>query len=245
MALTLDLNKAESKLRLDLGKRGINPANIQMEVCLDLDVSGSYEDEHLDGSTQRLLERLTPLSMVLDPDKQQDLFTFSSGEASAHHVGMVTLANLDGFVRREVINRVPGWRGGTTYSYVLEMNLRHFGWLPQEQKRGFFGGSKPSAPVAKRRSLIIFNTDGTNDPRDNARTMQILRDSQARRDEVYFLFVGYANGGADLSFLKTIADEFSNTGLIIIRNLKAWCAQSDDQINQEILGDELIEWLKR
>ncbi len=256
MALSLDLNKAAGSLKLDLSKRGVDANGIQMEVCFDLDVSGSYRDEHSDGSTQRLIERLTPVSMVFDPDKQQDLFTFSNGEQHVHHVGMITLENLDGYVRKNVIDRVPGYGGGTTYSYVLERNLQHFGWLPSAQTPaapksrfgGLFGGSPKPAPQAtatKRRSLVIFNTDGENDSRDKDRTIRVLSDSQNRKDEVYFLFVGYANGGADLSFLQQIADRFDNTGLIIIRDINRWCAKSDAEINAEILGDELITWLKR
>jgi hypothetical protein len=252
MGLSLDLNKAESKLKLDLAKLGVNPA-VQMEVCFDLDVSGSYDDEHRDGQTQRLLERLVPLSMVFDPDKQMDVFTFSDGLRHVHHAGFITPATVDGFIKNVIIDRVPGYNGRTDYSYVLERNLEHFGWkeatAPAQKSGGFFSrltsspkAAAPTTPAAKRRSLVLFNTDGSND--DEPRTRQVLRDSQQRQDGVYFLFIAYANQGARFPFLQKIGDEFDNTGLITINNLNQWLNQSDEEINNQLLGDELVRWLK-
>ncbi|MGT2467575.1 hypothetical protein ACVOMV_25955 (plasmid) [Mesorhizobium atlanticum] len=71
--------------------------------------------------------------MVLDPDGQVDVFTFSGGRGNAHYVGTVTPEDSDNYIVRNVVGRVPGWGDGTTYSYVLEKALRHLGWLPQEQ----------------------------------------------------------------------------------------------------------------
>ena len=253
MALSLDLNKAAAKLSLDLTKKGVDMTQISAEVSFCLDVSGSYQDEQEDGSTQKLLERLVPWSMVLDPDKQMDVFTFSNGEENAHHAGMITPQTVDGFIRRSVIGRVPGYGGGTDYSYVLEKNLQHFGWLPKASAEapkkgmfgGLFGGSKPASQVAvaKRRSLVIFNTDGDNN--DKSRVTRVLEESERRGDLVYFLFIAYANGGGKFPFLQEIGDRFSNTGLVVINDINRWCAQPDDVINEQLIGDELVAWLKK
>lgn len=248
MTLQLDLNKSAQTLRLSLDKAGV-PPGIKAEVVFDLDVSGSFEHEHEEGTTSRLIARLVPFGMVLDPDGQMDVFTFSNGPDNVHHVGTVTPRDANDYVTRNVVDRVPGWKGGTSYSYVLERNLRHFGWLPQEAGGGgflsrFFG--RPVAPAAgsRKRSLVIFVTDGENEPSDHARTIQVLEDSEARGDQVYFLFVGACEHDVDFKLLRTVADRFRNTGVVIIRDLDGFVELSDEEMNARLLGPEVIEWLR-
>lgn len=250
MPLVVDLNKSERALRLSLQKHGIVTPP-QADLAFNLDVSGSFRDEHEDGLTQDLLSRLVPWGMVFDPDKKLDVFTFSDGREHVHHVGDITPATVDGYIQNRIIDRVPGWRGGTDYSYVLEKNLQHFGWLPKEQavpaSRSFFGFGRskpaPAAPVEKKRSIVIHVTDGDNS--DHERTEHVLAESEARGDQVYFLFIGISNQGGGFPFLKKIGDRFSNTGLVVIRDLRRWAAQDDDVINNELIGDELVQWLKK
>ena len=202
MALQLDLTKAAHALRVSLDKAGV-AADVQAELILDIDVSGSFEHEHEEGTTNQLVARLVPWGMVLDPDRAVDVFTFSHGPDSAHHVGTVTAKDAAGFVLDRIVGRVPGWSGGTDYSYVLERNLQHFGWLPAPAaKQGwisrFLGLSTPSAtPRARKRSIVIFITDGENS--DAVRTEAVLRASQDRGDDVYFLFMGACEHDVDFS----------------------------------------------
>ena len=83
-----------------------------------------------------------------------DVFSFSGGKDAAHYVGTVTPETSEVYVLDQIVGRVPGWNGGTTYSHVLERNLQHFGWLPFEvPQQGFFSrffGVRPQqapAPV--------------------------------------------------------------------------------------------------
>lgn len=248
--LSLDLNKSAASLRLDLQKAGIaSPPPV--DVGFDLDVSGSFDDEHRDGLTNDLLERLVPWGMVFDPDQQLDVFTFSNGERHAHHVGPVTPGTVTDFVRREIINKVPGYNGGTDYAPVLRKNLEHFGWLSASApaKSGglfgkmFGGGSSGSAPstATKRKSLIMFITDGDNS--DKPETDRILREMQERGDQVYIMFIAVSNQGGNFPFLQKVADAYDNTGLEIIRDVKAWVRQDDEAINRALITDELIAWL--
>lgn len=248
MALTLDLAKSAERLRLSLDKAGVAPA-VKAEIVFDLDVSGSFEHEHEEGTTSTLVERLVPYGMVLDPDGAIDVFTFSDGERSAHRVGTVTPATAANYVLDNVVDRVPGWKGGTTYSYVLERNLQHLGWLQRPEGLGglisrFFGAGRTAPPADQKRSIVIFVTDGENDPSDEARTIRVLEDSEARGDNVYFLFVGACEHSVDFRFLQDIARRFRNTGCVIIRDLDAWVQKSDDEIGAELLGPELVAWLK-
>lgn len=250
MPLHLDLQKSASALRLSLDKAGVRP-DIRAELIFDMDVSASFEHEHEEGTTGKLIARLVPYGMVLDPDGQMDVFTFSDGEGSVTHVGTVTPETSDDYIVRNVVDRVPGWNGGTTYSYVLERNLRHFGWLPQREETGlgalisrFLGRPREEGPGGRKRSIVVFVTDGENDPSDNGRTMDVLEASERRGDEVYFLFVGACEHNVDFAFLKTIAERFRNTGVVIIRDLDGFVELSDEEINARLLGPELIEWLR-
>lgn len=246
--LRLDLNKAAQKLRLSLDKAGVT-TDIRAELIFDIDVSGSFEHEHEEGTTSQLIERLVPYGMVLDPDGAMDVFTFSDGARSVYRVGTVTPSDSEGYLLRNAVEKVPGWNGGTQYSYVLERNLQHFGWLEREPGiiesiSRFFGGDAP-ANRDKKRSIVIFVTDGENHEDDEHRTMRVLGDSEARGDNVYFLFLGACEHNVEFKFLKDIAARFKNTGVVIIRDMEAFVELSDEELNRELLLPELIEWLKR
>jgi len=244
MALSLNLTKSAQSLRLSLEKSGV-VAPPQVDLAFVLDVSGSFDDEHTEGVTDALLARLVPWGMTFDPDRKLDVFTFSAGSGSAHRVGSVSADNYEGFVHQRIIGRVPGYGGGTDYSHVIELVLREFGWLAASG--GFlsrwFGGGAGAAPKARQRSLVIFVTDGENS--DPQRTAQVLEASQQRGDEVYFLFIGISNQGGDFPFLAQIAERFDNTGLTVIRDLRGFTRQGDEQLNAQLLQPELITWLKK
>lgn len=247
--LTLDLNKSAQRLRVSLDKAGIRP-DVKAELIFDIDVSGSFEHEHEEGRTSVLLERLVPYGMVLDPDGKMDVFTFSGGERSVYHVGVVTPDDAEGYLKRKIVDRVPGWGGGTTYSYVLERNLQHFGWLPQpERTQGFLSRffGRPVAeqtPAQKKRSIVMFVTDGENHESDEGRTVQVIEESQRRGDRVYFVFLGFCDTNPDFKFIRTIAERFDNTSAVIIQDLKGFIALSDEELNARLLGPELLAWLK-
>lgn len=260
--LTLNLDKSANTLKLALDKAGV-VATVKAETAAIIDVSGSFEHEHEEGTTSILIERLVPYCMVLDPDRKMDVFTFSAGEDSAHYVGVVTPEDARDYITRNIVEQVPGWNGGTTYSFVLERALEHFGWKECEeahrstQGAGFLSrlfGWSPSGQVhqhgaphthEKRRSLVLFITDGENDSRDEERTMRVLQESQQRDDQVYFLFIGACEDkGVTFEFVQKIARRFSNTGVVVIRDLEGFVAQSDEELNATLLGPELVEWLK-
>jgi len=255
MSLQLNLEKSKAKLILSLQKKGINTPPV-MDLGFDLDVSGSFDDEHRDGLTQQLLLRLVPWGMLFDPDQKMDVFTFSHTNNHAVYVGDITPKTCDKYIQNNIIDRVTGYNGGTDYSFVVRKNLQHFGWIEGGafepfRKKGFleslFGSApaKPAVAVTKKKTLIIFVTDGECQAHDQPRMRAVLAESQARKDEVYFLLIGISNQGVEFEFLKAISDEFANTGLVVINNLKSFVAKSDEEINEELISDELVEWLKK
>jgi hypothetical protein len=247
MTLQLNLQKAARTLRVSLDKAGVAP-DVKAELIFDMDVSGSFFHEHEEGTTSKLIARLVPYGMELDPDGQIDVFTFSDGRHNVHYVGTVTPEDCDNYIVRKVVGRVPGWNGGTDYSYVLERNLQHFGWLPTSEGGGFLSRflGRPKAPEfkARKRSIVIFVTDGENSTYDHVRAARILEESEQRGDQVYFLFVGACEHEVDFGFIRTVAERYKNTGVVIIRDLDAFVELSDEQLNAQLLGPELIAWLK-
>lgn len=240
----MDLDKGKEALRLSLVKKGVS-AVPAAELAFVLDVSGSFDSAHRSGITQTLLERLVPWAMVFDPDQKLDVFTFSSGPNAAHHTGEVEPGTVAGYIRKNILDTLH-YGGGTEYAPVLRAVLQNFGWeAKQAAKPGFLGrmfGGKAATGVAssRRRSIVLFVTDGDNG--DKREAMQLLEQSQNRGDEVYFLFIGIGGG---FHFLQEVADKFSNTGLVVIDDILRFVAKTDEEINDALIGDELIQWLKK
>lgn len=93
----------------------------------------------------------------------------------------------------------------------------------------------------KKRSIVIFVTDGENDSTDEGRTMRVLEESERRGDNVYFLFVGICEHNVDCKSLNAIADRFKSTGVVLIRDLEGFVEKSDEEISAELLLPNL--WL--
>lgn len=247
MALALNLEKSAKALVLSLEKAGIKVP--ELELGFGMDVSGSFDDEHQDGTTDALLTRLVPWGLTFDPDRKLDVFTFSDGAHSVQDVGAVDGNNYSGFVQREIIG-VKGYNGGTAYSHVIERFLTHFGWIDTVKKAGLFGklmGKKDEVITgARKRSLLIIATDGDNNEHgDKDRTRRVLRESEERGDQVYILFLGISNQGSTFPFLEDLGDEFSNTGFVAIQDLRKFIALSDEAINEHLISDELLKWLAK
>jgi hypothetical protein len=247
MALTLDLNKSQQALVLNLAKAGVSDPP-KVDVAFVLDVSGSFDDEHRQGVTNDLLTRLIPWAALFDPDQKMEVYTFSNGPRNVHHAADVSAKNYAGYVQREVIG-CPGYNGATDYSYVLERVLTDFGWTAEKPK-GFFarllGGGAASAPAPAaqpRPTLIFFVTDGES--ADEAKTTALLAASQARGDGVYFHFLGVSNQSAKFPYIERLGEQFGNVGFTAVNQVRRWVQQPDDAINQALISDELVAWLKK
>ena len=147
------------------------------------------------------------------------------------------------------MGRVPGRNGGTDCSHVLERNLHHFGWLPVPvAKQGWlsrFLGQTVEHPAKRprKRSITLFITDGEN--YDAVRTDEVLRASQQRGDDVYFLFMAACEHDVDCKVFTLVAHSYQNTGLVVIRDLAAFVDLSDDALNTKLLVPELIDWPRK
>ena len=73
-----DLTKAARALRVSLDNAAV-AADMQAELFIDIDVSGSFEHEHKEGPTNKRVARLLPWGMVLNLEQAVDVFTFGHG----------------------------------------------------------------------------------------------------------------------------------------------------------------------
>ncbi|MEA2701949.1 MAG: hypothetical protein QOE22_658 [Candidatus Parcubacteria bacterium] len=250
--MPVNLEKATESLGISLKKKGVLTLPT-VDVVFDFDVSGSYKDEHEDGLTEALMTRVFPWGLLLDPDKKMEVFTFSDGARHAHYVGDVTEATYLGYVKRNIINKVPGWCGYTDYAHVLRLNLQQLGYvgggktsdapLTMPAHIGWYKpGEKPATLdyLASRKSLIIFNTDGAND--DESETEALFEEMERKGYSVYVMFIGVSNQNEKFTFLKKLAKRFANCGLTIIRDMDAWVKKTDEEIADELITEELIAW---
>lgn len=256
MSFQLDLSKSAKTFRLMLDKAGVKP-DVIAELIILMDVSSSFEHEHEEGTTSTLIKRLVPVSIVLDPDKMIDVISFSNGPENVTYVGTVTENDCDDFVIDYIIDAVPGWNGGTTYSYAVEEALKRFGWLEcdHDHAEGWsrfwnrLTGNQPSPHRHERkRSIIFLVTDGENDPGDRwgdkQRTWQLLEESESRGDDLYVLFIG-ACEHQDFEWVQKVAARFSNTGIVMATDPEQFVELPDEQLLAKLLVPELVEWLKK
>lgn len=265
-SFVVNTQKSAEQFVLSMTKKGITDIPV-IEMSFLVDVSGSFDDEHRSGISSAFLARFVPWAMKLDPDKKIDVFTFSNGERNVQHVNFVTEQNFDNYIKREVVDKVKGYNGGTDYSYAIEASLREFGFLgsiesvqetvTETKKAGMFGrlmGKKDEVVQTtktvekevfkqKRRALCIVLTDGENS--DHERTVQVLQESQQRGDDVYYIFVGM-NSSSNVHFknITKLGDLFNNTGFVRVTDLKAFANQSDEDMNEKFLTDEFVQWMK-
>lgn len=249
----INLEKSAQNFRISLEKRGIVKMP-EMEMGVLLDVSGSFDDEHRDGLTNDLLTRLVPWGMTFDPDKKVDLFTFSNGAHSAYLVGSVDERNYANYIPKHVIDKVPGYKGGTHYSHVIRKALQHFGWIAGGEKPksgGFFGklfGGKQKEETGSsepRRAILFFITDGSIQKEDAAATSAVVAQADNEGYEVFIVMIGASNQQVDFSFPKTLDRNHRNVSFHTITDIKGFTRMSDDQINDFFLSDKLTAWLKK
>jgi hypothetical protein len=251
----VNLEKSAESFKVSLAKKGIIKMP-ELEVVAAIDVSGSFLGEHRAGLTGNFMTRIVPWGMTFDPDKKLDVFTFSDGPRHAYYVGAIEQSNYENFVEAEIVDNVPGWGGGTDYSYVLRMILGHFGWVAAQapcspnRKPGFlariFGGVKnqdSASTEAPRRAIVFFVTDGQSD--DPNETRKVIGDAERAGYETFFVMVGMSKQQRDFPLLRSLANSHGNVIFRKIDNIRDFNKMSDDDLNEFFLDDKLTAWLSR
>lgn len=208
--------------------------SVRAQVMMDLDVSGSAQHLFESGQMQDAFQRVLPIGIIFDDNKEIDVFTFQSGNAIHHVEENATQLNFEKYVDKQILRNpdVPLW-GGTDYAPVLKANLEAAGFY----KGGFFSGKKLQRySKSGMPAIIYFFTDGEN--YDQRATTQLLQDCQDAETQAYFMFVGIGN--ANFSYIEALGDKFDNTGFVNIRDLSKI---KDDTIYDLLLPEELCTWL--
>lgn len=211
------LKERENKVKISLEKKTNNP--ILCHVVLVLDVSGSMEHMFMSHKVQDIVERIVPISMRLDENKELDCYIFSSNYAQAH---IINLDNFDGYVDKEIIkskryNDVL-W-SGTQYSKVMQSIFNEY--------------SKKKLPT-----FVIMITDG--DCSDHRDTEDLVKKSS--NYPIFWQYVGV--GSARFDFLEKL----DNMQGRYVDNANFFQLNDISKISDEQLYDRLLNefpnWIK-
>lgn len=227
MRKKLEVQKKSETLGLVMQKRGLLTAPT-MRVGIDIDISGSMDDEINDGSVQKVLNQCLGVGFKFDDNQSIDVWTFNTG---SKYIGTCGINDYDDYVRAKGIRAT----GGTSYGPVLQDNVDFF--FGAQKKGGFLGfGSKEV--VDNTPALVLFITDGDNGDGYNgpARVVQAAADKP-----IYFMMVGINNQGVQFHTLKQLADDMPNVGFVKMNGFNL----SDEQLYEAIINQELVDWVKK
>lgn len=174
------------------------------QVVVAMDYSGSMRGEYINGTVQRLTEKLFPLALEFDDNSELDFYLFDTW---VKKLNAVTINNYSNYVEKNCT-----WSmGGTNYAPVLEKiykdKLHSTTW--------FFGlgsSTKISTPV-----YVIFITDGDNG--DHSATTQLIKDYSSKG--MFIQFIGI--GSASFDYLQKLDDMsgrvLDNVDFFQVRNI--------------------------
>lgn len=232
----IDLEKRAEKVRIVLEKRAIKSVP-PTRVGLALDISGSTHELYMSGVIQEVVNRLQAVAMRFDDNQELDMWSFAN---AFNRLESARPADCDGYVEKHILRNsaVTKWQG-TSYGPVMA-DILNFYFSAQVRKSGglfgMFGKTEKVAPVnADVPAMCLFVTDGANDDRRQA--AEILRRSQDKA--IYWQLVG-VGPAREFGFLNEMADELPNVGFVNLNSLNI----SDDQLYEQLLNDELCDWVK-
>lgn len=220
----LDLRKAKV---LDLQKKaGLETQKAQVVLCLDY--SGSMSSLYHYGEVQELVERILPLGLAFDDNGEVEFYLFEDGVSKVEP--NITLANVDGFIDREVMNG-KYQMGGTNYAPVIKRIVKDFS--ESESSGGFMGiGGTKTFLKSDLPTYVIFITDGENADHSEAEKAII----EASNTGIFFQFVGIGN--TSFNFLKKLdtmsGRNIDNANFFAVPNL---ATQTDDDLYAFLLGE--------
>lgn len=242
MSTTFNLEKEEEKVKFMLEKRDIK--NMIAAVALNIDVSGSMRSIFTSGTVQKALQRVLPVALNFDDNRNLDVNLFSEDDAE---IESVTEDNFATFVQDEILDEdLDLMWSGTKYAGAIKMNLEKYGLYKSKSKTGFFArltGSNTEKTLQSDTetgypAVVYMLTDGENS--DKSETENLFKQIEAANSNIYFLFIGI--GQERFSFIKSMADEFKNVGFVKADDLAE--TAEDDKMYDLLLPEELTQWLR-
>lgn len=234
MAISLDkvyeksekIGELSEKASISLEKFDLQ--NIQCQVALALDYSGSMRKFYKNGSMQRLCEKVLALSTRFDDDGEVQLFFF---DTVADYMGDVTLDNYDGY-----IDRVRDGRhmGRTNYAEAIRKILEEYN-MGQICRQADAGLQPRPMNAMKAPVFVVFLTDGSPDSKAQAKKM--LR--AASYAPMFLKFISI--GDEEIEFLQKLDDLDGR----YVDNANYHSIGDVDSLTDSELFDALLDELKQ
>ena len=255
--IVVDLSK-KVKIVADMMKIG----GVKAQVAVYLDGSGSTESGgcHLysDGTMQNTVNRIAAVALQFDDNGELDTAAFSNSVTEAP---VVTLNNVDGYVKRELLDKRRLAFGGTNFAPIITHAIEQYFDSNTAQavkasassvvgalKNVFGFGKKEAAPAAAPTSgngksksglpvYVIIITDGDNFD-ENATTALL---TQMQDKNIYWQFVGIGTA-TTFKYCNEVADALPNVGFFPIPDLNA---MKDMELYKKLMNPEFAEWMKK
>lgn len=208
----IDLTK---KVAITLEKKKIE--NVVASVVVVLDRSGSMNWQYQNGDVQRAMEKLLPIALMFDDDKELDTWVFAG---TAKNLSKITLDNISEYVE----NEASGWRW---------WNVGYTNNEPYVMKKIIDQYKKSKLPV-----YVIFISDGGIYKERAIKKLMISSSCYP----IFWQFVGI--GGMDYGILEEL-DEMEgrlvdNANFFSIDNINSL---SDENLYDKLLNEFPI-WIR-
>lgn len=243
----IDLTKKVEQV-LDLRKM----TNVQAQVCLAIDYSGSMDTLYKNGTVQGVVNRIFAIAVKFDDNQELDVLVFSDGVEKAASCDPDMFNN---YVYDHIIK--CGFRmGGTNYApFIRKVINDYFGnhvisKIQESSKsmmdsiKSFFGKKKVETittvesddkSISGYPIFVIVVTDGENF--DKTDTTALLNGMQNKN--VFFQFIGI--GEEKFAYLKQISTTLSNVGFF---NVKEISKIDDVELYEKLLNEKFCNFIK-
>lgn len=248
--IAFNLEKSTEVLQLSLIKKQVDEIK-PCQVHLEFDVSGSFDYEHRDGHTQKLLNRFVPFAMLFDKDKTLDGYVFAS---KAEKLEDINEQNYSNYVRDSIM-KSSIYNGGTQYCPIFKLMIDESGLQGVETetkvvaKSGFFSKllnlkTKVECIVPtgeKEKHLHFFITDG--EAFDQGKSRRLLENTI--KDNVFIVFISIYDekiGFLESSFGDKEYSSYLNFTHSELHNLEN---MSDEAMYDMLLNKNLVSWMNK
>ena len=204
------------KAQLSLEKKCLT--DVQAQVALVLDASGSMSQLYSRGEVQKVLDRILPLAIHFDDDGCLDSWAFAS---KPKQLETVSARNYMGYIARNDIMGIRGIGYGNNEPLVIEDIVKYY---------------RKSAN--RLPTYVVFISDGGI--YENAKIEKLLREAAAL--PIFWQFVGI--GGGNYGVLESLDDMAGR----VVDNCNFFSLDDLNQVGEQELYDRLLnefpQWLR-
>ncbi len=200
------------KAQISLEKKKLG--DVQAQVALVLDASGSMFHQYFDGTVQKVIERILPLAVHFDDDGALDCWGFG---CLAYKLDSVTLKNVKNYTKHQRLDDDRGLSRfdiGNDEPVVIKEIIK------------YYKKSKSSLPA-----YVVFISDGGVGSDDEIE--ELLRESASL--PIFWQFVGI--GGSDYGILENLDTMMGR----VVDNCNFFALDDLHQISEQELYDRLLE----